>query len=376
MTQLKFNQSQQRILIIALLLSLGISAWFLQHYIMLILLSAVVVVLFNPVYEWLLRHGRKPGTAATLTFFASLLAVIIPLIFVCAITIVQVQSLIHNISSDNYSQDINQLINNVIDYVNQWAAKLGLSYRLSMDSITNSILAGLQNFGSTLINGLFSSISSIFGLITTSIIYLYVFLAMIVKQDKIMTTIKQLNPLGDEMSNLYIGRISAMTKATIRGQFIIAFCQGLASAAVLTLAGLHGLFFFFLLTLTVLSIVPLGAGIVTIPIGIIMILTGNVVGGVAVIANHLLIVTNIDNVLRPILVPREARLNSALMILAVFAGLGMFGFFGIVLGPVLMIILVTTLQVYLQVFKEEPMIVEQSPPKKHLVARLRSVFAK
>jgi hypothetical protein len=60
-------------------------------------------------------------------------------------------------------------------------------------------------------------------------------------------------------------------------------------------------------------------------------------------------------VLRPILVPRQARLDSALMLLAVFAGITMFGFLGIVIGPVLMIVIVTTISVYLAVYKGVPL---------------------
>ena len=86
-----------------------------------------------------------------------------------------------------------------------------------------------------------------------------------------------------------------------------------------------------------------------------MILFGNVFGGVFVILFHLIVVTNIDNFLRPILVPRAARLDSALMLLAVFAGIAMFGAWGIVIGPVLMIVIVTTISVYLAVYKGVPM---------------------
>jgi predicted PurR-regulated permease PerM len=76
---------------------------------------------------------------------------------------------------------------------------------------------------------------------------------------------------------------------------------------------------------------------------------------VFVVAFHIIVVTSIDNVLRPFLVPKSAHLNPALMLLAVFAGLGMFGFWGIVLGPVLMIIIVTTISVYLAVYKDAPL---------------------
>jgi predicted PurR-regulated permease PerM len=87
------------------------------------------------------------------------------------------------------------------------------------------------------------------------------------------------------------------------------------------------------------------------PFGIGMIFFGNVVGGAFVVLWHLLVVTNIDNFLRPVLVPRGARLNSALMLTSVFVGIAMFGPWGIIIGPVLMILIVTTIDVYLAVYK-------------------------
>ena len=152
-----------------------------------------------------------------------------------------------------------------------------------------------------------------------------------------------------------MAKMGAMVKGTVMGQFVIAVCQGVAGAASIYIAGFHQGFFLFAVLLSALSVIPLGSGIVTIPFGIGMILFGNVFGGVFVILFHLIVVTNIDNFLRPILVPRAARLDSALMLLAVFAGIAMFGAWGIVIGPVLMIIIVTTISVYLAVYKDVPM---------------------
>src|SRR6185436_17338023 len=102
-----------------------------------------------------------------------------------------------------------------------------------------------------------------------------------------------------------------------------------------------------------------------------MILFGNVFGGVFVILFHLIVVTNIDIFLRPILVPRAARLDSALMLLAVFAGIAMFGAWRIVIGPVLMIIIVTTISVYLAVYKSVPM---DQPDEKDPKPKRRNPF--
>jgi len=370
---LQVTPTQRKILAVATIAALLVGVWFLRPYVMLILFSALIVVLFNPIYHWLISKGQSRNAAAFYTLLISALAVIIPLSLVSFITFLQIEHLVTTLANGSYPHNVTDLTSTVISKANKILADFGTSYQLSTDSVAQALSSGAQNFGKTLINGVISSIGSVFGFITIAIIYIYVFLSMIVHQDKIMDTLKKLNPLGDTASNLYFERIGAMTKATVRGQFIIAIFQGAASAAVLALTGLDNLFFFFWMLLTVLSVIPLGAGIVTIPIGIVMILTGNIWQGVLVIVNHLVVVTNIDNILRPKLVPRQARLDSALMILAVFAGIGMFGFFGIVLGPVLMIILVTTIQMYLEVFTNTKSIDHSvdAPKKRRLLSRLQ-----
>ena len=170
-----------------------------------------------------------------------------------------------------------------------------------------------------------------------------------------LTLIRQLNPLGEEVTDLYMAKMGAMVQGTVMGQFVIAVCQGVAGAVSIYIAGFHEGFFIFAILLTALSVIPLGSGIVTIPFGIGMILFGNVFGGVFVIVFHLIVVTNIDNLLRPILVPRAARLDSALMLLRCSPASRCSARSGIVIGPVLMIVIVTTISVYLAVYKGVPL---------------------
>jgi predicted PurR-regulated permease PerM len=173
--------------------------------------------------------------------------------------------------------------------------------------------------------------------------------------------VRRLNPLGVEVTDLYLAKMGAMVRGAVRGQFIIAVIQGLLGAASIYIAGFHDAFFIIAIFLIALSVIPLGSGIVTIPFGIGMMIFGNVAGGLFVVLFHLIGITNVDNFLRPILVPREAKLDPALMLLSVFSGIAMFGFFGIVLGPVLMIMIVTTIAVYLEVYKGVEMDDDEAP---------------
>jgi predicted PurR-regulated permease PerM len=244
--------------------------------------------------------------------------------------------------------------------------------------VINGITNGLKSVGQDALNTLKDSITGFFSFFTLAVIYIYVFLSMLTKQDILLRTIHGLNPLGERIGNLYVKRMAAMTKAMVRGQFIIAALQGLTDAGLLYAAGFHSTFFFFLLLLTVLSIIPLGGGIVAIPIGIVMLATGNIWQGLLIIIGHIVIVTNIDNVLRPRLVSEGARLDPALTLLAVFSGLKFFGFLGIIVGPVLMILIVTTIQVFLDVYRGYDMIDESTGLRKrtgkHRLKRLWGKF--
>lgn len=342
--------SQKRALGVATTLAIILGAYFLKHYVMLIVFAAIVAFIFNPLYQRLKRRQRASGAAA-ITLLVSIVAVIIPLTIVLILTGYQVVNLVEWAKTASENTNVNQLLGSAIDYINNVMNSLGISYRLSETAVMNSIGQALRALGENILSNLGGVVSSVGSFITTSIIYIYVFLSLLVNQDKLLNTFHQLNPLGKDVSHLYSKRSAVMTKAMVRGQFIIAIAQGFTDATLLYLAGMKSLFFFFFVLLTLLSIIPLGGGIVAIPIGIIMILMGNVWQGLLVVVGHLVIVTNIDNVLRPRLVPREARLDPALTLLSVFSGLAFFGFIGIVIGPVIMILIVTTIQVYLEVYK-------------------------
>lgn len=352
----KLTLSQKRALAVVTAIALLFGVYFLRHFFMLIVVAAITAFLFTPIYK---RFNRRmhTGIAATLTFLSALIIVIVPLAGIIALATFQVGNLIGNATHVLQGADIGSLGSSAINFVNDILRRIPyVHYQLTEQGVTDKIAMIAQGVGNWLFGFLTSSASSVFGAITSSIIFIYVFMSLLVNQTKILSTLRKLNPLGDEISDMYLVKMGAMVKGTVGGQFVIALCQGVAGAISIYIAGFHEGFFLFAIFLTALSVIPLGSGIVTIPFGIGMMLFGNVAGGLFVILWHIIVITNIDNLLRPILVPQQARLDPALMLLSVFAGIGMFGFWGIVVGPVIMILIVTTVKVYLAVFKGVPLV--------------------
>jgi predicted PurR-regulated permease PerM len=349
------TQTQKRALAVVTLIAVAFGAYFLRNFFILIVVAAVAAYLFSPLYERL-RRRLGTGLAATVTLLAAILTVIIPVSLVVFLAIIEITQMVNTVSQWMGTTDVSTLGDRGLELVNDLAARVPyLDIHVTPDTLRDGVVTVSQRVGEWLLAVLQGALGGVIGALAATIIFLYVFLSLLTKRERIRTLIRQLNPLGEEITDLYLAKTGAMVRGTVSGQFVIAVVQGVAGAISIYLAGFHEGVFFFAVILSALSVIPLGSGVVTIPFGIGMALFGNVFGGVFVVLFHLIVVTNIDNFLRPILVPKAARLDPALMLLAVFSGIAMFGFWGIVLGPVLMIIIVTTISVYLAVYKGVPL---------------------
>src|SRR3984957_1209891 len=347
----EFTLTQKRALAVVTIISLLFAGYFLRSYFVLIVVAAVGAYLFTPLFE---RFNRRLGSgmAATCTLLTALVVVIVPIGLLVVLAIVQISRMVTQVTGWVARTNLSDLGEQSLQVVNKLLARLPfLHITVTAESLRKTMASVAQKAGEWFLHFVHDTAGGLFGAVTSAIIFLYVFVALLTNREKLLTLIRQLNPLGDEVTDLYLRKMGSMVRGTVNGQFVIALCQGVAGAASVYVAGFHHGFFIFAILLTALSIIPLGGGIVTIPFGIGMIFYGNIIGGAFVVAWHLLVVTNLDNFLRPILVPRDARLNPALMLLAVFAGIAMFGPWGIVIGPVLMIVIVTTIDVYLAVYK-------------------------
>ncbi len=351
----EFTLTQKRALAVATVIAILFAAYFLRTYFILIVVAAVATYLFSPLYN---RLSRRLGTglSATITLLAVFASVIVPVGLIGLLAVVQITEMVGSVADWVERTDLSTLGAKTLTFVNELLSRLPFAdITVTPDMIRKAMTTVAQNVGQWLLHMLQGAAGGVVGGITAAILFVYVFISLLTNKDAVQQLIRQLNPLGEEVTDLYLAKMGAMVGGTVRGQFVIAVCQGVAGAISIYIGGFHDGFFIFAIVLSALSVIPLGSGIVTIPFGIGMILVGNVFGGAFVILFHLIVVTNIDNFLRPILVPREARLDSALMLLSVFAGIAMFGAFGIVIGPVLMIVIVTTISVYLAVYKGVPL---------------------
>lgn len=357
------DTNQRRAIAVTTVAALLFGAFFLKDFLILIAVAAIGAFIFGPMYDRLHKRMNK-ALSATLTLLAAILIIVVPLAVALTIAAAQISGSVSSAIDWFQRADLGSIGQQTLNSVNDVLRGIPfVNYQLTTADVVSRLSSGAQSAGQWLLGAIGGYASGLFSALTAAIVFIYVFLSMLINRRKIVKLLYELNPLGPEVTEMYLRKSGAMVKGTVNGQFIIAVIQGVTGAISIYLGGIDQAFFVFAIILSVLSLIPLGSGVVTIPLGIGMMLFGNIGGGILVVAWHLLGVSNIDNILRPILVPKQARLDSALMLLAVFAGISMFGFWGLVLGPVLMILIVTTVKVYLAVFRGIPIDEEDDEPK-------------
>jgi predicted PurR-regulated permease PerM len=312
-----------------------------------ILAAIAVVVILKPVYNWFLKRNRIGGSenrAVGATMIIFVLVIAIPLVLIVGSAVSQVSRLFGWLDSEDIGSSLESTLVEIEDTVQEVA---GEGFQIDPDRIAEIAQGVIQAiavwFGNLVLN-LGASLPMFFTTVVIVLVIMAVLLPRYKRPGK--QEVVDIIPFPEEITQLYLEKVDAMITAMFKGTFVLAIVQGLAMGVVFWIAGVPYVTLLTLLSMMV-SIIPIaGISWVAWPVGIILILTGNVMAGVFVIAVFLLVVANIDTVLRPKLVPRAAYLNPALVILSVFGGLNLMGMIGIIYGPVIMILLVTSIDVY------------------------------
>jgi len=329
---------------------------FVWPFLGVVALAILIAFLFSGVYNRLLNR-MKPGLAAVLTLLWSIIVLVIPVILILVFTVLQLTSLASDLTAtfnaDGAAMPV--VVQTFIDWIN---TTIGPIVGANTIVTSEGALTFLKTALPDVINGLVAFISTFIGGIPTAIavtiMYLFLFYESLVYSKKINGTVVALSPFQPDITRMFLARVGLMANAMAKGQLLISFIISVLSALILTVClGLGDYFFLMVVVFTVLNLVPLGCGIVVIPITFIAMLLGNFWPGLVAFLLYL-VASNLDDFIRPHIIPKSITLTPGLTALSAFGGIALFGLIGVVYGPIIMIIVVTAIQMYLDYYDKQP----------------------
>lgn len=337
-------------LVIALAILIGLTAvWFFAPYIGIICLAALMAFIFFPIYRFLCKY--LPDMFAAWTVLALNIVIILVPVFYIGVVIVQqgvaAASAIANIDTSAGSE-----FSEAAKNISAMAQSLGLPTDgddiASASSITEFIQVTIPSIVTWGIQAITALVVSVPAFLTSLIIYAFLFSSFLRYHKQAIRFISGLSPFEGKITDLYLQNSGMMVTASLKGQFVISFVTALLSALLLIFLGFGPYFWLLLILFTVLGMIPLGSGIVVIPLCLISMVVGDFWASFWVLAVYLLVICNLDSFLRPKLIPKEAGIVPALAVLATFCGIYYFGLFGVVYGPLIVILLLTTAKVLIE----------------------------
>jgi len=313
----------------------------MKPFLMSIFLAFILATMFHPTNEKMVSFfkGHRSWSSFVMCLWV-MIVLIIPFFIITTMMISESDALIKELQNKNISLNF--------DFAKNWPIVNSIDLNSSFQPSGNfeQIAKGTQSAG----NYLFSAIKAIYkgasNFLFITVVCFFALYYFFKDGDLIIKKIMKLSPLPSGQEREIFAKFNQMTVATIKGTLVIALVQGILMGITFWIAGVQAPTLWGLLT-ALISIIPLlGAFLIWLPVGIILILLSNYWQGIFVLVIGAVIISSVDNFLRPKLIEGQTSLHPLLVFLSTLGGIAFFGPLGFVVGPVLITLLLSLLEIY------------------------------
>jgi len=322
--------------------------WTIKGFLLPIFWAIVLSVLFTPLFRRLRKWMGGRGTpAALVTLLVVFLSVVVPIVGMGAAVTGEAVDVYQRVQTGQI--DLTEPIQTVEDFlprVNRRADELGIDFDRIRENVTNGAIAASQTVASRLLNIGQQALQFTLLLAVT----FYVLFFFVRDADRLMEALIRALPLGDPREKRLFSKFANVTRATIKGTFVVAAVQGSLGGIAFWGLGLGSPILWGMM-MAVCSLIPaVGPVIVWGPAAIYLLLVGSWGKAIILVAIGAGVIGVVDNALRPILVGRDAGMPDYLILLSTLGGLAAFGVSGIVIGPIVAGFFLTVWEIFAEEF--------------------------
>lgn len=321
-----------------LALLLVISAVFalvIQPFFAAILWAVIAAILFFPVNQRVLRHiPARPNSAASLTLLLIIAMVIVPAIILGVALIEEATVFYAKIQSGeiNFARIFAQFQASLPTWAAALLRRLGVT---NFAAVRDMMSEGIASSFRTVAAQAFVIGQGAFSFLMALGIMLYLTFFLLRDGEVLSRRVIDTTPLNAARRQALIDQFVVVIRATIKGSIIVAIVQGLIGGVVFWALGIEGALLWGVL-MGIFSLIPaIGTGLVWVPVTIYLFATGAAIKALILIFCGIFVIGMVDNVLRPILVGRDTRMPDYVVLISTLGGIELFGFSGIVIGPVI-----------------------------------------
>ncbi|AZA59226.1 AI-2E family transporter [Chryseobacterium shandongense] len=300
-------------------------------------LGAITIYVVCRKYNFYLQEEKKwkPWASALALMFASLIVLILPIYFIGDLLIEKLGN------AQAYMDKFNIFLEKIHTYI---YSKIGFDIlsKENMDKLKNNV----GQFSTKALSGTFNTL--------TVVLSMYFMLYFMLEKPRFFERILSSSaPLKRSNVSLIGEKMRKLIMANAIGIPVVALGQGIVALVGYFIFGAPSPVLLFALTAAASMIPVVGAAIIYVPICIYMIAEGDTGTGLGLAAYCMIVVGLTDNVLRFTLLKKLEDIHPLNTVFGIIMGMNLFGFMGLVFGPILISLTLLLIQVYRNEFSDD-----------------------
>ncbi|MBU0481012.1 MAG: AI-2E family transporter [Proteobacteria bacterium] len=328
------------------LLSMLLVARLLWPFISILILSFILAGIFQPVYQFI-NKKFSDSFSSMVTCLLVILIVFIPLLFFVVALSKEALDLYHLSKGTNISLKIKELIFESSLMLRIQDILTGYGIILEPDKVGKTLSEFSGRTGLFLFNQAKSWAANAMLVVFNFFIMIITIFFLLKDHEKLITYLLSLSPLPDNQERQLIQKFKKIAGAVLIGNGICGLIQGALGALAFVVFNLGAPILWGGIML-ILAFLPIfGIGLVLIPAAFLLMLQGHLEQGLAMLLFYATLSFSVEYILKPQLVGKRVKMHTLLVFLSILGGLKLFGFLGIIYGPLIITTFMTMAEIYL-----------------------------
>lgn len=301
------------------------------------LLGAITLyVIFRDLNYYLIeKKGWKSWVSSLVIMLATVIILILPIYFIVDLLVAKLGN------AQEYVQKLNVFVDKIHDYI-MLQTNIDVLSKDNIDQLKNS----LGSFSTKALSTTFNTF--------TVLMSMYFLLYFMFERPRAFERMAMSALPFKKGNRARIGqKFRKLVMANAVGLPVVAIGQGIVALIGYFIFGAPSPMLLFALTSVAAMLPIVGGSIIFLPVCIFMIAEGNTTGGLGLLAYCVIAVGLTDNVLRFTLLKKLENIHPLNTVFGIIMGLNVFGFMGLIFGPILVSMTVLLLQIYKDEFSSE-----------------------
>lgn len=311
--------------------------------------AMIIAGIFYPVFKKIKSKVKYANLSSLITILIVLVIIIIPVALLSSLIVKESLDLFTSLSNNQSP------IVNTVKGVTGWVKNNPITHKLNINE--QQVTAKFTDIAKTVTDIIFTAAKN---LTQNSLTFLIMFIIMIYALffflkdgEKMLKKLAHISPLGDAHEIIMYKKFTSTVRAVLKGTLIVGAIQGFMGGILFYITGIEGALVLGIMMI-MFSIIPaLGSYIIWLPTGLTMLIMGNTWQGLLILIVGMLLISTIDNLLKPVLVGKDTQMHPLLILFSTLGGLLIFGISGFIIGPIVTALLLSLWEMYEQFYREE-----------------------